>query len=273
VQAGGRPALVCRALEPFAPHLMTTRDWRLGLRSAAPGTAIDAAWQEVAAAAGSALIRVHQVHGTGVLVRRAGDTGEIGQNGLSTADAIVSNDRSFALAVQTADCVPVLLADRRTGAVAAVHAGWRGLAAGVLRIAIDVLAEEFGTRPSDLMAAAGPSIGACCYEVGADVREQFDRAAWPAATADHWFSTTPKPTARNPSMAGVPRALRAGHSYFDSAASARDQLASAGIPASQIFLADLCTASHPGTLCSYRRDGSPAGRMAAVISPARPRRP
>jgi purine-nucleoside/S-methyl-5'-thioadenosine phosphorylase / adenosine deaminase len=262
VQVDGRPALVCRALEPFAWHLWTTRSWQLGDRTTDP----EAAWHEVAAAAGRGLIRVHQVHGADVLVHRTGNPPPSG-----TADIIVGNDRSAALAIQTADCVPVLIVDRRTGAVAAAHAGWRGLAAGVPRIAVEALAREFGSRPADLLAAAGPSIGACCYQVGEDVRERFLQGGW--RTRGSWFFETPQPTSRNPSMSGVGEAMRTGHWYFDSAAAARDQLEAAGMLREQIFLAGLCTASHSGAFCSYRRDGAPAGRMAATIRFAPPHRP
>ena len=94
------------------------------------------AWDEIADAMGARLVRVRQVHGADILVRRVGDDAA---DTLPEADIIVSNDPAVAVAIQTADCVPLLLADRRTGAVAAAHAGWRGLAAGVPRIAVDAL--------------------------------------------------------------------------------------------------------------------------------------
>jgi YfiH family protein len=259
VQGAGGPALVCRALEPIASHLMTTRHWTRGV--GAPGEE-RRAWEEISHAMGAPLVRVHQVHGTSVFVRRAGDAAD---GALPTADIVVSNHAAVAAAIQTADCVPLLLADRRTGAVAAAHAGWRGLAAGVPRTAVGALEREFGSRPEDLLAAAGPSIGACCYEVGADVRLRFTEAGFPQAMVDRWFLEQAQPTARNPSMRGVGTTPRRDHWYFDSARSTRDQLESAGVPPDQVFVVDLCTASHPGVLCSYRRDGAGAGRLAGVI--------
>jgi YfiH family protein len=253
------PALVCRGLEAFAHHLITTRTWAL-----AAGTN-DAAWAEVAAAmivSPGRLVRVHQVHGADVLIRRAGDAPLAT---LSNADIVVSNDPTLAIAIQTADCVPILIADRRTGAVAAAHAGWRGLAAGVPRVAVNALAREFGSRPGDLVAAAGPSIGACCYEVGPEVRQRFEEAGWPASTTSGWFFTRAQPTPRNPSMVGLRTGPRPGHWYFESGRAASDQLEAAGLSRDQIFLAELCTASHPGVLCSYRRDGVGAGRIAGAI--------
>src|SRR6266850_132108 len=167
VQAGAGPALVCRALEPYAAHLFTSRPWPLA--SAADDDRA-AAWGDVARALdvdAAHLSRAHQVHGTSVLVRRRGDPPPPADWPLPDADIIVSDDPALALAIQTADCVPLLVADKRTGAVAAAHAGWRGLAAGVPQVVIEALRETFGSRPEDLVAAIGPSISASRYEVGA----------------------------------------------------------------------------------------------------------
>lgn len=259
VQAAPGPALACRGLEPFADHVITTRTWALGVGNKRD---MDSAWAEVAAVLGRPIIRVHQVHGAAYLVRRAGDPPLAA---LPDADIIVSDDPTVAIAIETADCVPILLADPRTGAVAAAHAGWRGLAAGVPRITVEALARSFGSRPADLIAAAGPSIGACCYEVGPDVRRRFEEARWPESTASRWFFTRPQPTMANPSMAELRAEPRPGHWYFDSGRAAGDELESAGVPRDRIFVADLCTASHPCALCSYRRDGAEAGRIAGVI--------
>jgi YfiH family protein len=213
------------------------------------------------------VVHVRQVHGAKVLVRRHGDRGGAPQTGDSRmeADIIVSNDPTVAVSVRAADCVPMLIVDRRTGAVAAAHAGWRGLALSVPAVTVRALAREFGSGPRDLLAAVGPSIRACCYEVGPDVRERFAEAGFGSTQVDRWFSSTPRPSALNRSLPGLPDPPRSGHWYFDSADAARDQLEAAGIPSSQIYTSDLCTASHPESLCSYRRDRAAAGRMAAVI--------
>jgi YfiH family protein len=250
VQASAGPALVCRALEPVA-HLFTTRGWSLGSQTAGDA---DDGWGQVAAALdvdAASLVRAHQVHGAVVLVRRAGQTDAPVDVSRSRPDAdiIISNDSDVALAIQTADCVPLLLADRRTGVVAAAHAGWRGLAARVPAVAVDALAREFGSRPEDLVAAAGPSISALRYEVGIEVRGSFEHAGCSTAQLARWFSP----------------AARSEHSYFDGWAAVRDQLESAGVPTDQIHVAALCTATYPALFCSYRRDGTPAGRMAAVV--------
>ena len=256
-------ALVCRALDLYAPHVFTTRGWTLG---SAPDGDRRAGWDEVARVLGldvAHLARAHQVHGASVVVHRADEPQRSAE--LQQADVIVSDNPALALAIQAADCVPLLIADRRTGVVAAAHAGWRGMAARVPEVAVQALAREFGSRPADLVAVAGPSIGACCYEVGADVRDAFRRGGFADAFIARWFFTAPQPTARNPSMPGLPDTPRPHHWFFDGWAATQDQLEEAGIPRHQIHIAGLCTASHSQLLCSYRRDGSSAGRLAAAI--------
>src|SRR5262249_21096286 len=156
--------------------------------------------------------------------------------------------------------------------IAAVHCGWRGLAAGAPRIAIETLAREFDTSPSDVVAAIGPSIGPCCYEVGVAVHDAFEKANLGCADLTRWVLPEAQPTERNPSMQSVPAVARAHHWFFDAWTSTRDQLVNARVPSDRIFVAELCTASHPEAFCSYRRDGRAAGRNAAVIrcEPFRP---
>ncbi|MES1255493.1 MAG: peptidoglycan editing factor PgeF [Acidobacteriota bacterium] len=266
VRVGGRGALVCRALEAAVTHLFTTRAWRLGAGDDTAG------WAEIADAVAVGpdhLVHVRQVHGADVVVRHAGDS----RSDDPPADILVSDDPASALAIQTADCVPLLVADVQTGAVAAAHAGWRGLAVRVPGAAVEALGREFGSRPENLLVAVGPAIGACCYEVGTDVRQRFEDAAFPSGAVDAWFFRAPRPSPQNPPMADLPGAPRAGHWYFDGAAAARDQLLAAGVPSARIYLADLCTASHPAALCSYRRDGAGAGRLVAAIRSGRGRAP
>ena len=257
----GGPALVSSVLEPIAAHLFTTRNWRLGLATTDRHD-VDA-WAAVAAAAGVSaadLVRADQVHGNTVFMAARGAT-------RAAADIILNADPSIAIAIQTADCVPLLLADRATGAVAAAHAGWRGMAARVPETAVAALASEFGARPADVVAVIGPSIGACCYEVGVDVREAFSRAGFSASQLERWFSVHPKVSDTNPSMEGLRTPVRPGHWFFDGWTSVHEQLEEAGLRPDHIVPSDLCTASHRSAFCSYRRDGAPAGRMAAVIRP------
>jgi len=222
----------------------------------------------------NALVRLRQVHGAAVLVRRIADvrpdTGSArpGAGALPEADIAVSNDPGDVLTIQTADCVPLLLADPGTGAAAAAHAGWRGLAARVPIVAVKMLIDTFGSRPGELIAAVGPSIGACCYEVGEDVRARFIDAEFETVELERWFGRETRPTSRNPAHAAVRLAPDArGRWYFDGWLASRDQLVSAGVAESRISVAELCTASHVETFCSYRRDGRHCGRMAAAIRP------
>ena len=150
---------------------------------------------------------------------------------------------------QTADCVPLLIVDRRTGSIAAAHAGWRGLAAHVPHVAVAAMVRELGSRAGDLVAAIGPSISAAQYEVGGDVRARFEQAGFTNAQLARWFTSAARPD----------------HWAFDGWRTACDQLEAAGLSATAIHLASLCTASHPAILCSFRREGKRAGRIAAAI--------
>ena len=257
----GWAALVCRPLVPFAQHIFSSRLWPL---AAPAGADAEEGWNAIARALGadrSRLLRAHQVHGAAVVAHREGQA----MARATDADILVSSDPQAVAAIQTADCVPILIADTRTGVVAAAHAGWRGLAQRVPLATVEVMVNEFGTRESKLIAAIGPSIGACCYEVGGEVRDRFAAAGFDDWEMTRWFSREAVSTPTNPSMAGLHPHAREGHWVFDLWAAARDQLRASGVREDRIFVAELCTASHPDALCSYRRDGSASGRMAAAI--------
>jgi YfiH family protein len=259
-------------LEPHATHMFSTREWALGSRGTpAPGSEEkasddrDVAWEEAASVMHvdpAHLIRAKQVHGTASLIKRKGSAA---LPHLVPADLLLTDDRDVAVAIQTADCVPLLMADGRTGVVAAAHAGWRGLAAGVPAVTVGTLAATFGSRAADVIVAIGPSIGACCYEVGRDVRDAFEAAGFSNAQIEGWFLNRPHSTEVNPAMPGIGPGHDPDRWYLDLWQVARDQLERAGVPREQIYLAGLCTASHPEWFCSYRRDGSRAGRLAALI--------
>jgi YfiH family protein len=236
-------ALRCTPLEPVAQHLFTTRQLRLRpFEQQADG------WAAAVASVGGSLTdlrRIKQVHGCTVRVVRHNDP----VLGAPDADAIVSNTPGQVLAVQVADCVPLLLADPRTGAVGAVHAGWRGSAARIAPAAVQTLAREFGVRPQDLVAAVGPSIGPCCYEVGADVLDAFRRAGVNDEELDRWFTRADAESLR-----------------LDLWTANADQLAGAGVSTGHIYRSGLCTQTHATVFDSYRADGPNAGRMAALIT-------
>jgi hypothetical protein len=239
------PALTCVPLGATAQHVFTAR--QLQLRGGRGPTA--PAWLAVLGSVGcepGALVRVGQVHGRGVHVVRRGQLRELVSRDPPAADAIVSNQPGAALGVLVADCVPVLMADRRSGAAAAVHAGWRGTCAGVSAAAVDALAREFGTRPADLTVALGPSVGPDDYEVGAEVVAAFESAGY-ASRIDRWFRR------------------RARRTCLDLWSANRDQLIAGGVSPERVFVSGLSTLRHPDLLASYRAHREMAGRMAAVI--------
>ena len=235
------PMLRCRALDGLAQHGFTSR--QLQLR---PGERAGGAWASAAASVGCAVPRVgrvRQVHGAVVRVVRADELDQP----VPDADAAVSRDPGTAVAVVAADCVPILLADPVTGAVAAVHAGWRGTAANVVGATVTTLVREWGVEPATLVAAIGPSIGACCYTVGPELQTAFEQAGHPSAHVQRWFT-------RNRDAL-----------VLDLWAANRDLLEAAGVPAANIHVAGLCTKTHCQVFESYRADGDQAGRMAAII--------
>ena len=238
--------LTAVALAPFARNFFTTR----ALSFRGPSAEEDyRRLREALDARAEDLVTVQQVHGRGVLI-----VGDAASNpGRATvgrgtdqpeADAIVSTDPARALAVRVADCVPVLVADRHRRAVAAVHAGWRGTCAGVVAETIRAI-EELGVAASDLVAAVGPSIGPCCYQVDDRVRTAFLGMTPDAAG---WF------TEDGP-----------GHWRLDLWQAAVDQLESAGVAPEAISVARLCTKDHVNTFFSYRAEGSGTGRTIAAI--------
>jgi YfiH family protein len=170
------------------------------------------------------------------------------------------------LAVQTADCVPILLVDTTHRAVAAVHAGWRGT---LKRIAVKTLGRmcmAFGTKPDQVTAVLGPAIGRCCYEVGPEVARAF---ASQFARATDWFD--PFETEEEPNPLQWLSMMPPGHppppkkSRLDLIASNTWQLTEAGVPASKIIASPLCTSCRTDLLFSYRRESARTGRLMAVI--------
>jgi YfiH family protein len=177
---------------------------------------------------------LQQVHGTAVADADA-------VSGPATADAIVARGAGQACVVMTADCLPVIFCNAAGTQVAAAHAGWRGLAAGVLEASVAALLGNVAS-PAMLMAWIGPAISAAAYEVGAEVREAF-LAADPAAASA--FSANAR-----------------GRWQLDLVAIARRRLAAVGVQ--RVYGGALCTAGDPGRFFSHRRDGH-CGRQATLI--------
>jgi len=172
------------------------------------------------------LATLRQTHSSDC-VAACGRTGVLGE-----ADALLERTPGAVVAVRTADCIPILLADPRTRAVAAVHAGWRGTVAEIARRAVEAMAREFGTRPEDLHAAIGPGIGKCCYEVGPEVAAQFGAV---------------------------------GRAHIDLAEANRRQLEASGVPAARVYVAELCTRCLAAEFHSFRRDRESAGRNYSFV--------
>jgi YfiH family protein len=187
-----------------------------------------------------------QVHGAVVVRAEACLAAEPAE-----ADGVISLRGGPPVGVVTADCVPVLLASDDGAGVAALHAGWRGLAAGVLEAGVRALAEASGAAPGGFAAGVGPHIGACCYEVDEPVLEALARRhaeALPAAV----------------------RATRPGHARLDLGALTRRALRRAGLAADRIGTASVaCTACEAERFHSHRRDAERAGRMVHFITPGR----
>ncbi len=147
-------------------------------------------------------------------------------------DALVTRTAGVAVSIRTADCFPILLVDPDTRAVAAVHAGWRGTAAGVITSTLARMRSEFGTDARNVYAAIGPGIGKCCYEVGVEVARQFGMQ-------------------------------EAGH--LDLAVENQKQLIAAGVKPERIDQVGGCTFCNPAQFFSWRRDHDRAGRMISFI--------
>jgi YfiH family protein len=170
---------------------------------------------------------LRQIHSS--LVHIAEGPGSQGEG-----DALISNLPGVALSIRTADCFPILLADTRTHAIAAIHAGWRGTASNILEAALSAMHGEYKTDPSDVIAAIGPGIGACCYEVGPEVALRFGRDG--------------------------------GHVHLDLVQENVRQLIAGGMDPGRIDItASTCTRCDPQRFHSYRREGDRAGRMISYI--------
>ena len=161
-------------------------------------------------------------------------------------DALVSNTPKILLAVKTADCVPILIGDPKTGAFAAVHAGWRGTAASIVLHAVEQLRSEFGTRAEDVCAAIGPAAQVCCYEVGSEVIDLF-KERFPKS--NHLFVPT-----------------REGHARIDLRQANRDQLISTGVSPDRIHAAPFGTMDRTDLFFSYHREKKVRGRVGRLMA-------
>jgi YfiH family protein len=182
----------------------------------------------------ASLTTIRQIHSNIVVDAENADA----ENPLPEGDALVSNRPGVTVAVKTADCVPILLADPVTRAVAAIHAGWRGTAAQIVPAAIRDMAKRWGVRPEHLRAAIGPAIGGCCYEVSAEVARQF--APWAAGLND------------------VDLPVRVDLSSVNEV-----QLRQSGV--TDVWKSGECTFCRAERFYSFRREREQAGRMLSFV--------
>lgn len=158
-------------------------------------------------------------------------------------DILVTDEPGMPLLLRYADCAPILIYDPAHRAIGVVHSGWRGTVLGAARAAVEAMRNQFGSKPAEMIAAVGPAIGPCCYQVGQDVADAV------AATFAHAQELLPK----QPD----------GSLHFDLWAANRRLLAAAGIR--QIVMAEMCTACRTDEFYSYRAERGRTGHFGAVM--------
>lgn len=193
------------------------------------------------------LVVARQIHGVAVerVTRHQRGRGALTPVGLPEADALATDEPDVPLLAIFADCVPVVLVDPARRAVAVVHAGWRGTVAGAVETTVAALTAWYGSRPADLLAGIGPSIGPCCYEVGPEVAT--------AALDRHG------PTVLRPGPDGARPA-------FDLWAANQQALQRAGLIAERIMVAGVCTRCHNHLYFSHRAEGPRRGLFGAIVA-------
>jgi len=183
-------------------------------------------------------------------------------------DGMITATPGLLLAIQTADCLPVIIVDTRRHAVGVFHAGWRGTVKRIVEKGVGEMVRCFGSRPRDLKAAIGPGIQGCCYEVGEEVRIKFESQFGYAASLFREIKDSDPVrekypllflTARAPGHGELPKRI-----FLDLVEANRQQLIAAGVPKKGIGASPLCTNCHPELLFSYRFEKGKTGRMMGV---------
>jgi polyphenol oxidase len=219
------------------------------------------------------LVTLRQIHSS--LIRRVNAKDVHGYEMPATlkGDGLMTSEPGVLLGIQTADCIPVLVADRKQRAVAGFHAGWRGTLARIVENGVGRMRLEFGSRPEDLIASIGPGIGQCCYAVGEEVQQQFESQFTYAPElfrevydSDHVRNKYPMLflTARAPGHSAIGPAM-----HLDLAEANRRQLLAAGVKRAAIFMTGQCTGCHTDRFFSHRVERGFTGRMMSVIGIAR----
>jgi|GEM_PF-51794 len=251
------PATPIEDIEPLypsifhsIPNLVALQTTRSGGVSVAPQDSLNLAWhtgddpahvrenyRRLCANLGispESIVTTGQVHGTEVaLVNAPGN--------LDGYDALITNTRGLFVGIMTADCYPILVHDRRTGASGAAHAGWQGAAGRIAEKTVNAMRDAFGTRPEDCLAWVGTGISGECYEIGGEVAARF---------SSRYLVTSPSGE---------------GKFLLDLSAANCDQLLEAGLPAEQVQCSEFCSYRDEVRFFSYRRDNGKTGRMLAMI--------
>ena len=211
------------------------------------------------------LITLRQVHSD--IIRHIESPDLAGKEPL-TGDGMITATPGLLLAIQTADCLPVIVLDTRRHAVGVFHAGWRGTMKRIVEKGVGEMVRCFGSRPRDLKAAIGPGIQGCCYEVGEEVRTKFEsQFSYAARLFRELKESDPVRekypllflTARAPGHSELPKKI-----FLDLVEANRQQLLAAGVPKKSIETSPLCTNCHPELLFSYRAEKGKTGRMMGV---------
>ena len=218
------------------------------------------------------LVTLRQIHSSVLVLGVSGDTC---RQSPWKGDGLMTDEPGILLGIQTADCIPVLVADRKRHVVAAFHAGWRGTVKRIVESGVGRMRLEFGSRPEDLTAAIGPGVGACCYAVGEEVLSSFESQFAYAGELFHEVYDTAPVRTKYPMLFLTQRAP--GHSpigpslHVDLVEANRRQLLDAGLKAGSIHTTGGCTNCHRDLFFSHRASQGNAGRMMSVIG-IRPKR-
>ncbi|HEV2022040.1 MAG TPA: peptidoglycan editing factor PgeF [Terriglobales bacterium] len=209
------------------------------------------------------LVTLKQIHSD--LIHRLDAPPKAGLKG----DGLITNVPGLLLSIQTADCLPILLVDSKLRAIGAFHAGWRGTLERIAEKGVGLMQRHFGSRARDLVAAIGPGIQVCCYQVGREVRERFESQFAYAGELFREFEESDPVREKYPLLFLTARAP--GHSelapriFLDLVKANLRQLKDAGVRAANIHASPLCTACHTELLFSHRAEKGKTGRMLAVI--------
>jgi hypothetical protein len=212
------------------------------------------------------MITLSQIHSD--IIHRVDSIPRLTEKQLLSGDGLITATPGLLLAIQTADCLPVILVDTKRHAVGVLHAGWRGTVQRIVEKGVGEMNRHFGTRPRDLKAAIGPGIQGCCYEVGEEVRTKFEsQFEYGASLFREVKESDPVRekypllflTARAPGHSDLPKKI-----FLDLVEANRQQLLAAGVLKKNIEASPHCTNCRTDLLFSYRAEKGKTGRLMAV---------